>query len=282
MALHNSIHKQLRSPIELLDFIEKYNFKADSKLFLLICASKNVRDFIEKYTVYHNLFCPWKIFLHKSEFNYAIELVPIELVNKYKYLILFFEFCTLVKLLRKITGKDVNALKIELCGRFSDSKIIRTFFGCPVNVGNKNIMYLSLENLNEPISDLKEDLWSILEEKLQKEKDYLKCQNLWGNRVRNILLDMVPNGNFDIGIVAYKLNISVRSLQRYLKLENTNFQIILRDVRVSMAKFYLKYTTLSVNKIALLLGYKELHPLIKLIQDSTGMSCMEYRKSKLL
>ena len=78
--------------------------------------------------------------------------------------------------------------------------------------------------------------------------------------------------------VAAKLGMSPRTLRRKLKEEETSFQEILDDVRCKLSMAYLKKPTLSINEIALLMGFSEPSTFHRAFKKWTGQTPGAYRR----
>ncbi|NKI18703.1 helix-turn-helix transcriptional regulator [Spongiibacter sp. KMU-166] len=76
--------------------------------------------------------------------------------------------------------------------------------------------------------------------------------------------------------VAKKLEMSTRSLRRKLQQEGTSYQDLLQEVRLGLAKQYLR-DKLSVEQIAELLGYSETSAFSRAFKGWTGKAPQEFR-----
>lgn len=76
----------------------------------------------------------------------------------------------------------------------------------------------------------------------------------------------------DVVLVAKVLNLSTRSLQRYLIKENTSFSAVLDGVRADLALKYLRQSELPVAAIAELLGFCETSALTRACRRWYGQS----------
>ena len=96
----------------------------------------------------------------------------------------------------------------------------------------------------------------------QKLKHHLPISS-FKNRVKNQLLINMPDGKCHIGSVAKNFNISISTLKRKLKEENTTFSKILEQLRKELSIIMLKDKALSYEEIAYLLGYSEYSPFFR-------------------
>ena len=76
-------------------------------------------------------------------------------------------------------------------------------------------------------------------------------------RLRSKITDLLPSGAINQAMLARSLNLSIRSLQRQLKVEGMTFRQVIHDTRRDLAEYYLKDSTLCVSEVAYLLGYTE-------------------------
>src|SRR3712207_2118189 len=81
--------------------------------------------------------------------------------------------------------------------------------------------------------------------------------------------------------VARELNMSTRTLQRRLADEGVQFQQLLEAVRHEMAKEYLRASSLPLNEIAFLLGYKEASSFHRAFHHWEGLSPGQWRMVQL-
>jgi AraC-like DNA-binding protein len=77
--------------------------------------------------------------------------------------------------------------------------------------------------------------------------------------------------------VAFGLHVSVRTLNRKLKAEDTTFRLLKSQALASRAKLYLRESNLSVEAIAEILGYQDTANFRRAFRRSVGCSPMEYR-----
>jgi AraC-like DNA-binding protein len=85
----------------------------------------------------------------------------------------------------------------------------------------------------------------------------------------------------DLGDVAFKLNVSQRTLNRRLRAENTSFRQLKSQALARWAKQYLRETEHSVEAIAEELGYTDTANFRRAFRKSEGCSPIEYRHRRL-
>jgi AraC-like DNA-binding protein len=96
-------------------------------------------------------------------------------------------------------------------------------------------------------------------------------------QVRSKIIEQLPDGLPKQEYVAEKLNVSLRSLQRKLKEEETSFKGLLEDTRQSLARQYLREHHRSIGEITYLLGFSEPSNFTRAFKRWTGKTPAEFR-----
>ena len=120
-------------------------------------------------------------------------------------------------------------------------------------------------------------MWEYLEPELQKRIKEMEVDRV-SAKVRSILFEIIPSGDFTIERVAKNLNLSVRTLQRKLSEEKTTFLKQLNHIRELLSRSYLKDKYMSNDDIAFLIGYSDTNSFVRAFKVWTGMTITEYRK----
>jgi AraC-like DNA-binding protein len=95
-------------------------------------------------------------------------------------------------------------------------------------------------------------------------------------QVKRVLGEALRTDDAQIGLVAKKLGLTARSLQRRLKDEGTSFQGAREDVRRALATRYLD-EDLSIAEISFLLGFSEPSAFFRAFKRWTGLTPVESR-----
>ena len=81
-------------------------------------------------------------------------------------------------------------------------------------------------------------------------------------------------------MIAEKLGMGSRTLQRKLREEGTHFKSVLNELRLELALHYLKNTSLTLEVIAGKLGYAEPRSFYRSFKQWTGHTAGSYRSEK--
>ncbi len=95
------------------------------------------------------------------------------------------------------------------------------------------------------------------------------------NVIRGLLLEGIPRKE----VVAKRLGLTERTLQRHLQRFNSSYQQILDDVRQEQAKELLCQTELSIQDIAEKLGFSEPRSFHRSFKNWLGITPGEYRET---
>jgi AraC-like DNA-binding protein len=97
------------------------------------------------------------------------------------------------------------------------------------------------------------------------------------DKVREILLTLLPSGEANQQTVASNLNRSVSSLQRQLKAEGATYKQILEETRNDLAQRLVAEERYSLSQIAYLLGFSDQANFSRAFRRWTGTSPSEFR-----
>lgn len=112
---------------------------------------------------------------------------------------------------------------------------------------------------------------------LQEELADITLQDLpW--HVQKLIRSRMPHGRVTIEQVAMDLNVSPRSLQRYLLMAGTSFQLLLDKTRQAMAIRLLRDASISLTQVAELLGYTQLSAFSRAFSRWHGISAQQCRR----
>jgi AraC-like DNA-binding protein len=166
----------------------------------------------------------------------------------------------LLRLCRRLTGRHLVPQRVLLAHRrASTPKDLRIFFGCEIEFGasgDQIIFPLDVRNIVMVHAD--PYLNSLLERYCQ---DLLLRRGAkvrdWTSRVENIVAPLLPHGEATIDSIAQRLGLSSRTLIRRLHQEGASFAKLLQNLRLQLARQYLRESDISLTQVAWLLGYRE-------------------------
>jgi AraC-like DNA-binding protein len=96
-------------------------------------------------------------------------------------------------------------------------------------------------------------------------------------QVRSRIIELLPDGRPSQDAIAESLHMSLRSLQRKLKNENTSFTTLLNETQQQLAMQYIRDSHRSIGEITYLLGYSEPGSFTRAFRRWTGKSPLQFR-----
>jgi AraC-like DNA-binding protein len=188
-------------------------------------------------------------------------------------------------LLKEVLSEKIHWATVEVdypAPEYVD--IYAEFYHCPVRFNaNKTRIKFPLEKLLEPIGSANEAIRAMAQRACRQQlKDY-KSQSLnsWRKRVRTVI-DENAVQRMTLSQVAGILNVSPRTLQRHLSDEDVTFQVIQDERARDLAEIYLGFEKISVEKVALLLGYSSTANLRRSFRRWFGVTPQQYRERILM
>jgi AraC-like DNA-binding protein len=95
--------------------------------------------------------------------------------------------------------------------------------------------------------------------------------------VENAIVPLLPHGKARLEKIASRLGMSKRTLARRLSAEGVSFNGVLGELRLYLAKRYIRDPHLSISEIAWLLGYQEVSAFTHAFKRWTGKTPREVR-----
>jgi AraC-like DNA-binding protein len=133
----------------------------------------------------------------------------------------------------------------------------REYLGVPIDRGPAVTVTFTALDAGRRFLTSNAAMWQVFESDLRRRLADLDRAESTAERVRAVLLELLPAGQSRAVDVARRLAWSGRTLQRRLAQEDTTFQAVLQRTRYALARHYLARADITVAEVALLLGYDE-------------------------
>lgn len=267
-----SKEKGLAIQLSTADSIENFS----PPIFASYC-SKNGMVCIERLARYKKLIGPMCFAVNSDEHETSIEFLSGSSEIELPKFVVESEISFLVNIIRKATKEQITPVRITTKMKLDDGALEK-FTGCKPELKGKNVVWFSNKDLLIPFISHNDAMWDYFKPELNRRLSELDIDDSTSARVRSALTELLPSGECGIEVVAEKLGLSKRTLQRKLMEENTTFQKQLNNTREVLAIHYIKNTDMTTNDIAYLLGYAEINSFLRAFQIWTGRSISAYRK----
>ncbi|AIV51316.1 helix-turn-helix domain protein [Burkholderia pseudomallei MSHR7498] len=184
------------------------------------------------------------------------------------------EIAFFLQLARLATREPVNALRVTfpVLPLGAHLQLCERFFGAPVQREERLSITFRANDALRPFLTVNEGMWRIFEPDLRRRLSELDATATTAERVRAVLLELLPSDAATIEKAAERLSMSKRTLQRRLEEEGQNFRALVNTTRESLARHYLEKTTMSAGEIAFLIGFKDPNSFYRAFQEWTGQT----------
>jgi len=153
-------------------------------------------------------------------------------------------------------------------------------FRCPVRFagGEHLVIAFDVADLERSVAGADRNLLPIVEQHLDKLLS-ADVKAALVQDVRGVLAQVLCDGNPTIRVVAKRLGMSVRTLQRRLDEHGVVFRDLVQEIRHELAERYLAERSANLTEVAFLLGYSELSTFDRAFRRWTGSTPVAARRS---
>lgn len=182
-----------------------------------------------------------------------------------------FELLFWVSLARLGTREEVRPTQLILSEAPPSPEELAEFVGVDrVTVGPRPEIRFSELDARRPFVTANDAMWNVFEPEFRRRLAALSAEASWADRVHAALLTALPAGRGSLSGIVGDLNVSARSLQRWLAAEDCSFTEVLDRTRERLALHYLTSTALTDSEIGFLIGYEEVTSFHRAFRSWTG------------
>jgi AraC-like DNA-binding protein len=158
-------------------------------------------------------------------------------------------------------------------------KILQDIFGKNIFFErDENAIYFKKDELNTPVNNSNPAMLGYFEAQANTLLSLIE-ESSWFSKTEKEILKNIGDHAISVELVASNLDISVRTLQNYLKAESKSFSEALTNVRSRLAKHYILNTKLDDGSISILLGYSEVSSFYRAYKKWSGATPKELRQT---
>ena len=180
---------------------------------------------------------------------------------------------------RRVYGANLDPLEVIFWHAEPESGMdeFLEYYRCPLRFGEPIAsMTFPSEVLDRPLPGSNRELALSLDRTLIDYIEKLQRDDIV-SRTKSAISEYLPSGNIDSEVVAGKLNISIRSLQRKLAAEETTYRKLFDAVRQELAESYVTDGNFSLTEISYLLGFSSQAAFSRAFKRWTGVTPREFR-----
>ena len=242
--------------------------------------ARNYRDAVECIARYKKLRCPEEV--HVIHVTTKDDECIIETIWMYPEgdappLLTDAFFASVVQLGRRGTQTLIRPKRVELKRAPEPTGVHERFFRCPVKFRSRHDrLVLHASDLNLPFVTHNAELAEMLSPQLEKALEE-KGAKAVGDQVKWVLKRLLSGNHPDILLVAKKLGMGPRTLQRRITDEGATFRQLLLEARKELAHQYLAQPSIEINEAAFLLGYDDPNSFYRAFKTWEGTTPAQWR-----
>ena len=257
-------------PLRLVEAIQAESFIPP--IFAALCSA-NLLQAGQRLSTYKKLIAPMSLNVGIGR-DGALSLSPhwLEAQAQVPFVVVASELAFLLRLARLATREPITALRVTMpqLPAAAQAKAYAKFFGIAPQQGDAASITFSAIDAKRPFLTANDAMWQVFEPDLRKRLGELDASASTSQRVRSVLLELLPGGESGIDAVAARLSMSKRTLQRRLEEDGENYRALVNGTREDLARHYLTQTELSAGEIGFLLGFEDPNSFFRAFHDWTG------------
>lgn len=179
-----------------------------------------------------------------------------------------------------ISGLDVPPSEVRFQHAApADTREHQRIFRCPVLFGQAdNALVFPKRLLSTPLGQADAQVRLMLDAYADRLLGEIQQGHSVLDRARLELARQLPEAGADLGLIAARLALSPRTLQRRLREAGLSFNQLVDETRQQLVLHYLRDPALELAEIAFLVGFSEPGSLARAFRRWTGQSPGEYRR----
>lgn len=276
--LWQSFDAEVDDPLLPIRLAEAMTTEAFHPMVFAALCSPNLVVAVERIARYKRLLAPVTVTAEEREDGFFIAdrwddvdaEMPPSLVAK--------ELAMYVRIARIGARRRIEPLRV-VCPHRVEPEAYRAFYGVAPARGGECGVTFSMADATMPFATASESLWKTFEPELQRSLSRIDRSMPLRERVHSALLESLPSGEASIEVIARRLGLSPRTLQRRLKPESISFKQIVRETREKLARHYLTNTELGYAEISFLIGFEEPSSFFRAFREWTGVTPESMRVS---
>jgi AraC-like DNA-binding protein len=258
----------------------EFDLREVGLLYYVLASSETLADALHKAERYSGIVNEGISLRVRAGHETAITLSYVDVERRSDRQQIEFWLTSLVRLNRQLTNRRLVPSRIRFVHhRAETTPELRSFFGCEIEFGSNvdelvfpdTVKRMPIVSADPHLNEL---LIKYCDEALAHRE--VNCATLRSS-VENAIAPLLPHGKARADEIARRLGMSHRTFARRLSAEGLTFSKILDELRVDLAKGYLKGDDLPISQIAWLLGYREVSAFTHAFKRWTGMTPSQSR-----
>ena len=249
----------------------------DPPLFAALC-SEHLSQAMERVARYKPLIGPLRMHIQtqQDEVSLTLQWPPTLEPTPVLGLVELFFWLALARL---GTRAHVVPTRVTVPCEVDNPQAYETYLGVELTRSGAWSIHFKADDATRPFLTRQDAMWSVFEPELKARLTQLEHDATLSQKVRAVLLELLPAGEPGVEAVGRRLGLSRRTIQRRLKQESTTFRDILNATREALARHYLTRSELSSPEISFLLGYDDPNSFYRAFNTWTGHTPEHLRRA---
>lgn len=160
----------------------------------------------------------------------------------------------------------------------TDTSEYERVFACSIDYNKGEVaIYLHKQQVEAKVITSDYNLLRVLVAHAEEKSAQLEKEKGYAAVVKNAILSLSQTDFPSVEQIASHLNLSIRTLQRYLKADGYTYKQLLDELRKDLAVSYLKRPDLNIGEVAYLLNYADNSTFSRSFKRWTGQTPQQYR-----
>ncbi len=181
----------------------------------------------------------------------------------------------LLKAFNTLSHGQLHLKQLELDYDWKDQRFLESTFHCALKKGPEVRLEFQAGDLDQSIHTADQELLQNLVDFAQRKLEKRNKPIHWSEKVNHLLLQHLPE-SLSQEQVAGMLALSVRSLQRNLKQEGSQFRNLAEQNKMEFARIHLESKGGSVKELSFALGYSQTSAFSRAFKRHFGRSPADY------
>ncbi|MGE8685139.1 MAG: AraC family transcriptional regulator ligand-binding domain-containing protein [Acinetobacter sp.] len=278
------LDQRLQKPALGLEIAEYVQPKHIGIIAYIALSCENLGEALLRYHDFHRLIfdgSPLLIEMQEDFFSIGWHDLPMNMANQLTDEIAIALMLQFLKLFMRF--EDIHLHEVHF-NHPAPKNIAQYehYFHCKVRFSQaKSKVIVPIQELSRPFSQGDQTLQKLLMQQAQSFLDKLPNTTQIDQRLQQAILMGLQKNQFQIEHIATQLNFSIRQLQRHLQQQGTTYQQRMQEVRCMMAEEFLRDPHLSLQEIALLLGYSEQSAFQRAFKQWRNLTPQQWRQLQL-
>lgn len=247
-------------------------------LFAALC-SPNLAVAIRRIADYKRLIAPMRVLVEDRAEGLAVSMEWLDPRATVPPSLAATELVFLTRIARIGARERICPVAVASPYPIEPAADYEAFFGARLLRRDRHGVTFRHEDAQLPFLTASDALWQTFEPDLRRRLSELDASATLPQKIRSVLLENLPSGEMSIEVVAGRLGLTPRTLQRRLRRENVSYTEIVRKTREDLARHYLANTELAYAEISFLIGFEEPTSFFRAFREWTGETPDTARKA---